>query len=204
MIDDGYFYNVDFFHRYSDLAPGEFTALSECLEPVAYSGKNFGGVQGRGSGLVGGPGGGAPRTPENVRKFARNSWRKLQKMLYLRIFCKEISKPCVKFSRVWTKNTIVLGNSEKISKIFDENSMQKLHFYLFLGKFVAKNRNFGNNIIFLQQFFPVRGVAGWTPLTPPAYATALNRCWRIFVMLTFQRLRCNNFHTFCFLKIRVQ
>ena len=42
-------------------------------------------------------------------------------------------------------------------KIFDENSIEKLNFYLFLGKVVAKNRAFGNNINFLQQFFPVRG-----------------------------------------------
>ena len=50
------------------------------------------------------------------------------------------------------------GNLEKILKIFDENSMEKLNFYLFLGNFVAKNRNFGNNIFFLQQFFSGSGV----------------------------------------------
>ena len=106
-------------------------------------------------------GGGPPLTQENFRKFAKNSWRKLQKMLYFRLFCKNILKPCVKFWRVWTKNTIVWGNFEKILKILDENSMEKLNFYLVFGNFVAKNRNFGNNIIFLQQSFPVRGV--WTP-----------------------------------------
>ena len=42
-------------------------------------------------------------------------------------------------------------------EIFDENSIEKLNFNLFLGKVVAKNRAFRNNIIFLQQFFPVRG-----------------------------------------------
>ena len=81
-----------------------FNNLQDYLESVAYAGKNFGGVQGRGSGLVRGPGGGAPRTPENFRKFAKNSRRKLQKLLYFRLFCKRFSKPCVKFSRVWTKN----------------------------------------------------------------------------------------------------
>ena len=68
----------------------------------------------------------------------------------------------------------LLENFEKIWKIFDENSIEKLNFYLFLGKFVAKNRNFGNNIIFLQQFFPVRG-GGSNP--PPAYATAPKDTW---------------------------
>ena len=77
-------------------------------EPVAYAGKKFGGgVQGRRSGLVGGPGGGAPRTPENFGKFAKKFPKKFAKMLYFRLFCKKISKSCVKFSRVWTKNTIV-------------------------------------------------------------------------------------------------
>ena len=41
----------------------------------------------------------------------------------------------------------------------------KIEFLSILGKFVAKNRNFGNNIIFLQKNFPVRGV--WTPPNPP-------------------------------------
>ena len=42
---------------------------------------------------------------------------------------------------------------EKVSKIFDENSIEKLNCYLFLGKVVPKNRAFGNSIIFLQQSF---------------------------------------------------
>ena len=94
----------------------------------------------------------------------------MQKLLYFRLFCKEITKPCVKFSGVWTINTICWGNFEKTLKLFDENSIVKLNLYLFFGKFVAKNRNFGNNIIFLQQFFS--GSGGFKPPTPPpAYAT---------------------------------
>ena len=90
----------------------------------------------------------------------------MQKLLYFRLFCKEITKPCVKFSRVWTKNTICWVNFEKILKLFDENSIEKLNFYLLLGKFVAKNRNFGNNIIFLQHFFRFGG-GGSNPQPPP-------------------------------------
>ena len=55
------------------------------------------------------------------------------------------------------ENYKLFGNFEKTLEIFDENSIEKLNFYLFLEKVVAKNRAFGNNIIFLQQFFPVRG-----------------------------------------------
>ena len=39
-------------------------------------------------------------------------------------------------------------------------------FLYFLWKFVAKNRNFGNNIIFIQQFFSGSGGGGFKP-TPP-------------------------------------
>ena len=46
---------------------------------MAYAGKNFWGVQGSGSGVVGGPGGGASRTPENVRTLAKNFLKKIAK-----------------------------------------------------------------------------------------------------------------------------
>ena len=59
----------------------------------------------------------------------------------------------------------LFGNFEKTLKIFDENSIEKLNFYLVLGKVLSKNRAFGNNIIFLQHFSSSRaGVQ--TPLTP--------------------------------------
>ena len=57
----------------------------------------------------------------------------------------------------------LLGNFEKILKIFDENSIEKLNFYFYLGKFVTKNRAFGNNTIFLQRFFGFG-------FPPPGYA----------------------------------
>ena len=135
---------------------------------MAYAGKNFGGVQGRGSGLVGGPGGlTLPRTPENFRKFAKKFPKKIAKMLYFRLFCKKISKPCVTFSRVWTKNTIVWGNFEKILKIFDGNSIEKLNFYLFLGKLLLKIETSEITSFFYSNFFRLGGGAN----PPPAYAT---------------------------------
>ena len=72
------------------------------------------------------------------------------------------------------ENFKLFGNFEKILEIFDENSIEKLNFYIFLGKVVAKNRAFGNTIIFQQQFFPVRGDGFEPPLTPPADATGYN------------------------------
>ena len=59
-----------------------------------------------------------------------------------------------------------MGNFEKKLEIFDENSIEKLNFYLFLCKPVAKNRVFGNNIIFLQHFFSGSGAGFEPPLSP--------------------------------------
>ena len=78
----------------------------------------------------------------------------------------------------------LFGNYEKILKFFDENSIEKLNFlflffifFLFFRKFVTKNRAFGNNTIFLQQFFRFRG-GGIPPsplATPLPYSVVLNR-----------------------------
>ena len=57
------------------------------------------------AGLVGGTGGGAPRTPENFRKFAKKFLKKIAKIHYFSKFFKRFNKPCVKFLRVWMKNT---------------------------------------------------------------------------------------------------
>ena len=85
-------------------------------------------------------------------------------MHYFSIFFKKFNKPCVNFSRVWAKNTN-FGNFEKFSKIFDKNSIGKFsEFLTIFGKVVAKNRAFGNTIIFLLQFFPFRG--GDVPYVP--------------------------------------
>ena len=56
------------------------------------------------------------------------------------------------FARLDEKHKF-LGNFEKILEMFDENSIEKFNLYLFMGKFVAKNRNFGNYIIFQKNSF---------------------------------------------------
>ena len=102
-------------------------------------------------------------------------------MHYFSLFFKKISKLCVKFLSVWTKNTIGLEIFEKILKIFDENSIEKFNFYLFLGKVVAKTTAFGNNIVFLQQFF--RFGRGFEPPNPPPCA----RHWFVIVKLNTEK-----------------
>ena len=98
------------------------------------------------------------RKTQIVGKFEKfsNVFENFRKIHYFSIFFEKFNKPCVNFSRVWTKTTIFWKILE-ILKIFYENSIEKLNFYLFLGNVVAKNRAFGNNIIFLLQFFPVWG-----------------------------------------------
>ena len=59
------------------------------------------------------------RNFENLQKILQEK----SKLLYFRLFCKEITKPCVKFSRVSTKNTSRCGhfeNFENFQKIPDE------------------------------------------------------------------------------------
>ena len=70
------------------------------------------------------------------------------------------------FARLDEKHKL-LGNSEKTLEFFDENSTEKLNFYLFLGKVVAKNSAFGNNIVFYN-IFPVR--REFDPPNPPLRA----------------------------------
>ena len=86
------------------------------------------------------------------------------------------------FARLDEKRKL-LRNFEKILKVFDENSIEKLHFYFIFilnfilnfifRKFVTKNRAFGNNTSFLQQFFRFRGGGEFPPFPPwlrPCYA----------------------------------
>ena len=79
----------------------------------------------------------------------------------------------------------LLRNFVKTLKIFDANSIEKLNFYfifilnfilnfIFLN-FVTKNRAFGNNTIFLQQFFSLPG-AGISPF--PLASPSLITGWK--------------------------
>ena len=88
------------------------------------------------------------------------------------------------FARLDQKRKL-LGNFEKILKIFDENSIEKLNFYFIFifilnfilnfifRQFVTQNRAFGNNTSFLQQFFRFGGRGNFTPF-PPGYALGWN------------------------------
>ena len=110
------------------------------------------------------------------KKFAEKIWENFQK------FSKEICEKCIilaDFSNTLTTNALIfcafgrkrqfIGNFEKIFENFWWKFYTKIEFFifyfLFFRKFVTKNRAFGNNTIFLQQFFRFRG--GPFPLATP-------------------------------------
>ena len=83
-------------------------------------------------GLVGGPRGG------EFWKICKIFLKKIARKAVFSPILKDTSKPIVKLSRVWTKNTTGWGNFEQILGSFNENAIETLNFYLFLRKFVAK------------------------------------------------------------------
>ena len=52
------------------------------------------------AGLVGGPGGGAPRPPENVRKFAKDFLKKISRIHYFSLFFKKFQNYAFIFARL--------------------------------------------------------------------------------------------------------
>ena len=117
----------------------------------------------------------------NFEKTFKNFLQKIAKNALFCIFFNIFSKPCVTFSRVWTKN----ANCWEILKISDENSIEKLNFYFILNfifrKFVTKNRAFGNNhfsttIFSLSGGFPPFPLA--TPLATDPERTLASESWQ--------------------------
>ena len=68
--------------------------------------KKFRRVQGYGRPRRG-SGGGAPRTPENFRKFAKKFLKKIEKMHYLGRIFNKFNKPCVNFRALGRKTQSV-------------------------------------------------------------------------------------------------
>ena len=138
------------------------------------------------AGLVGGLGGCAPRTPyENFRKFAKNSLRKLQKCRILAYFAKKFQNPALNFRWFRRKTQLVEEILRKFWNFLTKIQLKNWIFVYFWEKFVAKSRAFGNNIIFLQQFFRLGGLNPLTPLrmplarAPPPPKKSWRRLWII-------------------------
>ena len=65
---------------------------------------------------------------EILRKFSNIFLKEIAKRELFGIFFKRFNNPCVYFSRVWTKN----ANCCEILTKFDENSIEKLNFFLII------------------------------------------------------------------------
>ena len=102
----------------------------------------------------------------NFEKFSKSFLRKFRKIHYFSIVFENFNKPCVNVSRVWTKTT----NCLKTLEIFDENSIEKLNFYLFFGKVVEKIEISEITSFFYNIFSGSGGVNPSNP-PPPEYAT---------------------------------
>ena len=108
---------------------------------------------------------------EKFRKYFEKSFKKvldISKNVYFSIFCKVLLKPCVQFSRVWTKNTNCWENFKKILKILEEKSIEKMIFLLFLEKVLLKIEPWKITPDFYNNFFRISG-GGTFPCSPPPF-----------------------------------
>ena len=107
---------------------------------------------------------------EIFKKFSKTFLRKQQKTNYFGIFFKKFNKLCVNISHVWTTITNCQVNYEKILKILDENSIEKLTFKLILEMVMLKIEPSEITSFFYNNFFNFGG--GTFPVFP--LATPLN------------------------------
>ena len=117
---------------------------------------------------------GARRPPDagEFSKICKKFLKKIAKNAVFSPILQKNSKACGRFLRVSTKITIVWEILREFWKFLIKIQWKNWIFLYFLGTFVAKSRNFGNNIIFLHQFFPVwGGVSNPLTPTPPRYTT---------------------------------
>ena len=128
---------------------------------------------------------------EKFSQISKIFLQKIAKMHYFSIFFKKFNKPCVNFSRVWTKNTNCWENLTNFRKFFIKIQWENWIVNAF-GKVVAKNRAFGNNIIFLQQFFSISGWRGTFPMFPysgGAYGYIIE--WHNISQISYTKSRCS-------------
>ena len=97
---------------------------------------------------------------EKVFESFQKSLKKIAKMNYLGICLIKFNKACVYFSRVRSGFS---GKSRETFENFAWKFYWNFEFLFYDGKFVTKNRNFGNNTIFQQHFFRFRGGGTFHP-----------------------------------------
>ena len=100
---------------------------------------------------------------EKFSKIFKYFLRKLRKCIILAYFRENLTNALI-FRAFGRKTQIIWKFWEKFEKFWRQFN-RKIDFLIILGKFINKNRAFGNNTIFLQ-FFSVSGDSP-LPLPPP-------------------------------------
>ena len=72
--------------------------------------------------------GGAPPRGRRMFENFQESLKKIEENALFEYIFRKYLTTCANFSRIWTKNPNGLEIFEKILKIFDENSIEKLNF----------------------------------------------------------------------------
>ena len=98
---------------------------------------------------------GLPPDAGEFWKMLKNLLRKLRKCIILAYFSMNLTNHKIIF-RAFRRKTQIVWKIWKMSKISDENAIEKLNFNYF-GKFFTKNRAFGNSTIFYIKFFRFGG-----------------------------------------------
>ena len=113
---------------------------------------------------------------KRFRKFSKVFLRKLRKCIILQYFSKILTNNALVFRTFGGKTQFFGKFWENFERCKFYRKIEFFYFlFLFFGKFVTKNRDFGNNTIFLQHFFGLGGNSHF----PFGYALA----FYIFVLL---------------------
>ena len=107
-------------------------------------------------------------------KFSNDFLRILFQIIHLAYLSEKVTIPALIFHAFGRKPRIVEKFSENFES-FDENKQTNFEFLINFVIFLTKNRAFGNNIIFLQQFLSVSvGFPPFPPLATPLDGLLLN------------------------------
>ena len=100
-------------------------------------------------------------------EFSKIFLGKLLECIIFAYFSKKIIKPGVNFSQRLDEKHKFFEIFEKFLKIFDENSIEKLNFLLFLENLLLKIEPSEISSFFYNSFFSFRGISPFSPWLRP-------------------------------------
>ena len=138
-----------------------YLKTKQCIHSAAPPGFRFGGGDILGGRPSRGSGGAEPPDAGEFSKICKRFLKKMQKIHYFGIFFEKFNKPCINFSRVWTKTLW------KCWKFLMKIQLKNWIFIYFWEKLLLKIELSGITSFFYNNFF--RFMGGWTPLRTPLY-----------------------------------